>query len=61
MTNRITPEDLEARVAELLEHADRMRAHIEAHEFDMASLEARGLALYCHDTNRMANALADAS
>ena len=51
---------LESRVTLLLEHTDRMRAHIEAHEFDLAKHEAEALALYCSRTNRMANKLADA-
>lgn len=50
---------LEARVAELLEHADKMRAHIEAHEFDAAAIEAAALELYCKGTNTMANRIAD--
>ena len=61
MAHQITPADLEDRVAELLEHADKMRAHINAHEFDLAALEARALELYCRGTNSMANAVADAS
>lgn len=50
---------LEARVAELLERTDALKKHIEAHEFDMARLEAEGLALYCAGTNKMANRIAD--
>ena len=61
MVRKITMAELDARVAELLAHADKMRAHIKAHEFDLAALEARALELYCRGTNSMANALADAS
>lgn len=61
MVRKITMADIDARVAELLAHADKMRAHIKAHEFDLAALEASALELYCRGTNSMANALADAS
>lgn len=50
---------LNARVAELLAHADTLKKHIEAHDFDLARIEAEGLALYCSGTNRMANRMAD--
>ena len=61
MVRKITMAELDARVAELLAHSDKMRAHIKAHEFDLAALEARALELYCRGTNNMANTLADAS
>lgn len=52
-------EDLEERVELLLAHVDALKKHIEFHEFDMARIEAEGLAHYCAGTNVMANKLAD--
>lgn len=51
---------LEARVVELLAHTDKMRGHIEAHEFDLAAQEAGALELYCKGANTWANRIADA-
>lgn len=56
-----TSADLEARVQELLQHADTMRRHIERHEFEAAALEARALDLYLRGTSRMAERLAEAA
>lgn len=52
--------ELEERVAFLLEHVDKMRKHIEGHEFSLAAMEAGGLELYCKGANSFANRLADA-
>lgn len=52
--------ELEARVALLLAHTDRIHAQIEAHEFDLAATGADALALYCKGANSFANRLADA-
>jgi hypothetical protein len=52
---------LEDRTKVLLEHTDKMRAHIEAHEFEMAAKEAERLALYCKGADKMAQRLADAN
>ena len=52
--------ELEARVALLLAHTDRLRQHIEAHEFDRAAIEASALELYCKGANAFANRIADA-
>lgn len=56
-----TPADLEARVQELLQHADTMRRHIERREFEGAALEAKALALYLQGASRMAERLAEAA
>lgn len=39
----------------LMEHADKMRQHIEAHEFDLAAQEAGALELYCSGASDWAN------
>lgn len=53
--------DLEARVQELLQHADTMRRHIERHEFEDAALEARALDIYLRGTSTMVKRLAEAA
>lgn len=50
---------LEERVAMLLQHTDKMREHIVAHEFSLAADEARALEIYCNGATVMANRLAD--
>jgi hypothetical protein len=50
---------LEERTNLLLEHTDKMRAHIEAHEFELAAQEADALEMYCRGAGKMAQRLAD--
>lgn len=52
---------LEERTKLLLEHTDKMRAHIEAHEFEMAVREAEALAVYCKGAGVMANRIVGAN
>lgn len=51
---------LDGMVKLLLERADKMRLHIESHEFSLAEIEANALALYCAGANELANRIADA-
>jgi hypothetical protein len=50
---------LESKVTDLLADADKLKAYIEAHEFDMARVIAEGLSWSCELTNKIANKLAD--
>lgn len=52
---------LEARVKDLIEHVDKMRADIERHEFGQAALEAHAVGACCHILNTIANRIADRS